>query len=134
MVLCLQYTAFCWKISPYIYHSTDLMVSNFFHSMGIPCSLYTDDRHNGQLQISPKQGASASFRSLDEHNLAGAKSPIFLVAYFLIKLGYFLGLPKSVLMPCKVAPYLDYLSDSFQEVLVLSLRRRRNFRILFNRF
>ena len=42
--------------------------------MGIPCSLYIDDRHNGQLQISPKQGAYASFRSLDEHNLAASKS------------------------------------------------------------
>ena len=83
---------FGWKISPYIYHSTGLMVSNFFRSMGIPCSLYIDDRHNGQLQISPKRGAYASFRSLDEHNLAAAKSAIFLVAYFLIKLGYFLGL------------------------------------------
>ena len=85
---------FGWKISPYIYHSTGLMVSNFFRLMGIPCSLYIDDRHNGQLQISPKQGAYASFRSLDEHNLAAAKSAIFLVAYFFIKLGYFFGPSK----------------------------------------
>ena len=70
---------FGWKISPYVYHSTGLMVSNFFRSMGIPCSLYIDDRHNGQLQISAKRGAYASFRSLDEHNLAAAKSAIFLV-------------------------------------------------------
>ena len=62
--------------------------------MRIPCSLYIDDRHNGQLQISPKQGAYASFKSLDEHDLAAAKSAIFLVAYFLIKLGYLFGPSK----------------------------------------
>ena len=103
------------------------MVSNFFRSMGIPCSLYIDDRHNGQLQISPKRGAFASFRNLDEHNLAAAKSVIFLVAYFLIKLGYFLGLPKSVLMPRKVVPYLGYLSDSSREVSSLIPEKREKF-------
>ena len=48
---------FGWKISPFIYHSTGLVVSDFFRSIGIPCSLYIDDRHNGQLQIPPNQGA-----------------------------------------------------------------------------
>ena len=71
------------------------MVSNFFRSVGIPCSLYIDDRHNGQLQISPRRGAYAAFVNPDEHNLAAAKSAVVLVAFFLIKLGYFLGLPKS---------------------------------------
>ena len=118
---------FGWKISPYIYHSTGLMVSNFFRSMGIPCSLYIVDRHNGQLQISPKRGAFASFRNLDEHNLAAAKSAIFLVAYFLVKLGYFLGLSKSVLMPRKVVPYLGYLSDSSREVFSLIPEKREKF-------
>ena len=36
---------FGWKISPYVYHSTGLLASNFFRSIGIPCSLYIDDRH-----------------------------------------------------------------------------------------
>ena len=91
------------------------MVSNFFRSVGIPCSLYIDDRHNGQLQISPRCGAYAAFVNPDEHNLAAAKSAVFLVAFFLIKLGYFLGLPKSILMPRKVVPYLGFLSDSPRE-------------------
>ena len=63
------------------------MVSNFFRSMGIPCLLHIDDPHNGQLQISPKQGAYASFRSLNEYTLAATKSAIFLVAYVFTKLG-----------------------------------------------
>ena len=118
---------FGWKISPFVHHSTGLMVSNLFRSVGIPCSLYIDDRHNGQLQISPRRGAYAAFVNPDEHNLAAAKSAVFLVAFFLIKLGYFLGLPKSILMPRKVVPYLGFLSDSPREVFHLFPEKREKF-------
>jgi len=40
---------FGWKISAYIYHSTGLLVSHYLRSIGVPCSLYIDDRHNGEL-------------------------------------------------------------------------------------
>ena len=40
-----------WKISPYVYHTTGLLASNFFRSIGIPCSLYIDDQHNKELQV-----------------------------------------------------------------------------------
>lgn len=73
---------FGWKISPYVYHSTGLLASNFFRSIGIPCSLYIDDRHNGQLQVQLKQGAYAKFATEDRRNLAAANSAIFLVALF----------------------------------------------------
>ena len=118
---------FGWKISPFVYHSTGLVVSNFFRSIGIPCSLYIDDRHNGQLQIPPNQGAYANLANPDEHNFAAAKSAIFLVAYFLIKLGYFLGLPKSILMPRKIVPYLGFLSDSSREVFHLIPEKKEKF-------
>ena len=69
--------------------------------------------HNGQLQIPPNQGAYANLANLDEHNLAATKSAIFLEVYFLIKLGYFLGLPKFILMiPRKIVPHLGFLSDA----------------------
>ena len=118
---------FGWKISPFVYHSTGLVVSNFFRPIGIPCSLYIDDRHNGQLQIPTIQGAYAKFANPDEHNLEAAKSAIFLVAYFLIKLGCFLGLPKSILMPCKIVPYLGFLSDSSREVFHLIPEKKEKF-------
>ena len=115
------------KISPFVHHSTGLVVSNFFRSMGIPCSLYIDDRHNGQLQNPPNQGAYANIANLDEHNLAAAKSAIFLVAYFLTKFEYFLGLPKSILMPRKIVPYLGFLSDSSREVFHLIPEKKEKF-------
>ena len=96
--------------------------------MKVPCSLYIDGRHNAQLQISaPNQGACANLAILDEHNLAAGKSVIFLVAYFLIKLGYFLGLPKSILMPRQIVPYLGFLSDSSREVFHLIPGKKEKF-------
>jgi len=47
---------FGWKISPFIYHSTGLVATNFFRSLKIPCLLYIDDRHNGQLQVPLNSG------------------------------------------------------------------------------
>ena len=63
---------FGWKISPFVYHSTGLVVSNFFRSMGIPCSLYIDDRHNGQPQIPPNQGAYVNLSSCEISYLFGS--------------------------------------------------------------
>ena len=81
----------------------------------------------GQLQIPPKQGAYANLANLDEHSLAAAKSAIFLITYFLIKQGYFLGVPKSILMPRKIVPYLGFLSDSSREVIHLIPEKKGKF-------
>ena len=56
-----------------------------------------DDRHNGQLQVNLTQGAFQQLTSMEERYLAAAKSVLFLVAYHLLQLGYFLGLAKSIL-------------------------------------
>ena len=42
---------FGWKLSPFIYQSTDLVVTHYLGSIGLPCSLYIHDIHNGQQQI-----------------------------------------------------------------------------------
>ena len=51
----------------------------------------------------------------------------FLWLTFWIKLGYFLGLQKSVLMPCKVVPYLGFLSDSSREIFHLIPEKKEKF-------
>ena len=87
---------FGWKISAYVYHSTGLLVSHFLRSIGVPCSLYIDDRHNGELQFK-NSGPSESFSTAHSDGLrfAAAKAAVFLAAYTLSSLGYTLGL-KSV--------------------------------------
>ena len=90
---------FGWKISPYIYHTTGLLASNFFRSISIPCSLYIDDRHNGELQVPLDRGEYCTIDNNDARHHMAAESAVFLVAYHLVRLGYFLGLAKSVLVP-----------------------------------
>ncbi|KAK3706538.1 hypothetical protein QZH41_013030, partial [Actinostola sp. cb2023] len=111
---------FGWKISPFVYHSTGLMASNFFRSSGIPCSLYIDDCHNGQLQVDLTQGEYVGMTSEDDRNLAAGKSAIFVVSYYLIKLGYFLGISKSILSPSNTVAYLGFISDSGHQAGVSS--------------
>ncbi|KAK3746007.1 hypothetical protein QZH41_002167 [Actinostola sp. cb2023] len=118
---------FGWKISPFVYHTTALVSSNWFRSIGIPCSIYIDDRHNGQLQVARTHGAFASLTSVDEYNQASAKSALVIVAYTLIELGYFLGLSKSILAPRMVVPYLGFLVDSSRQAFVLIPEKRRKF-------
>ena len=118
---------FGWKISPYVYHNTGLVATRFFRSLKVPCLLYIDDRHNGQLQISLDKGVYADILSLDERRFAAAKSALFLVAYFFIQLGYFLGLAKSVLSPRMVVPYLGFLSDSARQVFHLIPEKKNKF-------
>lgn len=118
---------FGWKISPFVYHSTGLVASNFFRSIGIPCTLYIDDRHNGQLQVDLNQGVYGQLSSTEERNLAAAKSAIFLVGYHLIQLGYFLGLAKSILMPAKRVPYLGFVVDSSHQAFDLIPAKRQKF-------
>ena len=77
---------FGWKSSPYIYHTTGLVVSHFFRSRKIARSLYTGDRHTCLLQVSLSQGAFTLLEGDDARNFAAAKSAIFVVAYYLIKL------------------------------------------------
>lgn len=98
-----------------------------FRSMGIPCSLYIDDRHNGALLVDLERGAYAQFPRQDEKNLAAARSSIYLVCYFLISLGYFLGLSKSILEPSKVVPYLGFLCDSEPQVFNLIPAKKEKF-------
>ena len=116
---------FGWKISPYVYHTTGLLASNFFRSIGIPCSLYIDDRHNGELQVPLDKGEYYTIDNDDARHRALAESAVFLVAYHLVRLGYFLGLAKSVLVPSQTVPYLGFLSDSAQEVFHLKPEKRQ---------
>jgi hypothetical protein len=118
---------FGWKLSPYVYHSTGLLASNLFRSLGIPCLLYIDDRHNGQLQVAHDKGAYALLPTTDARNFAAAQSAIFLVAFYLVRLGYFLGLSKSILIPRQEVPFLGFRADSVRELFHLILTKKQKF-------
>ena len=85
------------------FSSTKRLQEFFFQNHPPP-----NDRHNGQLQVQLDQGEYAALPTEDQRNFAVAQSTIFLVAYHLIRLGYFLGLAKSILTPKKVVPSLGW--------------------------
>ena len=118
---------FGWKLPPYVYHTTGLLAPDFFRSIGIPCSLYINDRHNGELQVPLDKGEYCSIDNGDARHLADAESAVFLVAYHLVRLGYFLGLTKSVLVPNQMVLYLGFLSDSAREVFHLKPEKSQSF-------
>ena len=118
---------FGWKISLFVYHTTGLVATDFFRSLGIPCLLFIDDRHNGELQVDLNRGPYSQLQTLDERNLAAANSAIYLVCYYLVQLGYFLGLSKSILCPAQVVPYLGFLSNSVRQAFGLIPAKKGKF-------
>ena len=116
---------FGWKLSAFVKHSIGLLVSHYFRSIGIPCSLYIDDRHSSQIRL-PRD--SSLVRSLDPEklNLISAQIASFLVCYTLVKLGYCIGLQKSILQPSQSVPYLGFDCDSrLQAFRLLPLKKQK---------
>lgn len=79
--------------------------------MGIPCSLYIDDRHNSQIHL-PRGSSLPKSLGPDELNLACARIASFVVCYTLVKLSYCIGLQKSILLPSQSVPYLGFKCES----------------------
>ncbi|XP_048579625.1 uncharacterized protein LOC125560975 [Nematostella vectensis] len=100
---------FGWKASAYIYHSTGLLASHYFRSIG---ALYIDDRHTGELVLQSTHSANAALGSDLERGRARANAAAFLVFFTLLSLGYFLGLAKSSLIPKQRVRYLGFYIDS----------------------
>ena len=90
---------FRWKSSAYIYHTTGLLASLYFRSLGINCSLNIDDRQMGQIHFASQVVPTPckNFSSQRDSNFTIANVAI-VVSYTLVSLGYFLGLQKSILV------------------------------------
>ena len=69
-------------ISAYVFHSTGLLVSHFLRSIGVPCSLYIDDRHNGELQFK-NSGLQRVFQQLISDELGFAAATEAAIFFFL---------------------------------------------------
>ena len=118
---------FGWKSSAYIYHTTGLLASHYFRSLTIPCSLYIDDRHNGQLLSATQSHCYSSLPSLEDQSRAAALSASFIVCYTLISLGYYLSLEKSILLPRQEVPYLGFLVNSVKQSFLLLDKKKQKF-------
>jgi hypothetical protein len=77
---------FGWKLSAFVYHTTGSLVSSYLRTIGIPYSLYIDDRHSSQIVFpatSPPPVVIAC-KSVDERNFTLARIAIFLLFFFII--------------------------------------------------
>ena len=118
---------FGWKLSAYVYHSTGLLASIYFRSIGIPCSLYIDDRHTSQICFSTASSSPVlSGKQGRDVDYTLAQIAIFVVCYSLTDLGYTIGLQKSSLIPSKVVKYLGFECDSsLQAFRILPSKKER---------
>ena len=92
---------FGWKNSPYVYQTIGLVATNFLRQKGIACSLYIDDRLNGEL-FTKKGFWSRPIRQQDTgYSYKSAEAALYIVYKVLTHLGYFLGLKKCVLAPAQ---------------------------------
>ena len=94
------------KKSAFIYYSTGLAASNFIPDLGVPCSLYIDDRLNSVLLSREGCWSVPPIDTDRVFSLRAAQAAIYIVCYFPVDLGYFLGFTKSILQPSTCMTYL----------------------------
>lgn len=110
---------FGWKNSPFIYQTVGLGPTNFFRSLGVACSLYIDDRLNGELFASKGFWSRPLLQRTPEYSYQSAEAVFYIVCSVLVNLGYFLGLSKCVLVPVTRIRYLGMIVDSIAQAFCI---------------
>lgn len=115
---------FGWKASAYLYHSIGLAATCYVRSLGVPCSQYVDDRHNGQLRL-PHSQLLPSFSGFQLAEMA-----VYFACVTSISLGYFIGIKKSCLIPSVAVSILSYICHSEKQTFLLPQEKRDKFAAL----
>lgn len=121
---------FGWKISPYIYHTIGLAATGFLRSQGVPCSLYIDDRLNGELITATGRWAKLPQERPKDFRYEAAEAALYVVLSVLIAFGYTIGIKKSVLAPTTSLEYLGLTVDSEKQSFLIPQRKKESFAIL----
>ena len=100
---------FGWKVSAFLHQTIGLAAINYVRSFGVPCALYIDDRHVGQLRL-PLRPLSSSFSACQLAEMAG-----YIACFTSISLEYFIALTKSSLLPATALTFLGYVCDSVRQ-------------------
>ena len=109
--------------SPFIYHTLGYAVSGYFRKLGVPCSLYIDDRLQGELWTSSGPWSSSPVCRSASFRRRAASAAIAIVLLTLVDLGYTIGIEKSVLVPTTSLEYLGFVVDSKKQAFVLPERK-----------
>ena len=93
-----------------------LTVSGAARSIGVPVSQYIDVQHVGQLFTAP--------------SFLLALEAAYIMCYFLVEAGYFIGLDKSQSTPFTCLRFLGFICDSERQAFVIPQDKRNNFATL----
>ncbi len=115
---------FGWKNSAYIYHSTNLQVTSYLRAWMIPNLIYIDDRLIEQYRGKKVQDLTTYQRS---------ELSCYAACELLIRVGYCIGLDKSVLVPQMVLGFLGVLVDTWKQAFLLTAKRKQKFATLRDR-
>ena len=80
---------FGFKKSPFVYQIIGLAATNYFRSVGIACSLYIDDRLNGEIFTNEGYWSKLVGERDAVFSKQSAEADLFIVCRLLIQLGYF---------------------------------------------
>ena len=98
-------------------------MSGYLRSLGIPCSLYIDDRLNGELLRDQGTWSCPPGQRGEAFSFQAAKAALFIVLYTLVRLGYTVGIAKSVLYPTQSLTYLGLIVDSKKQAFRLPMEK-----------
>ena len=118
---------FGWKNSPYIYQTVGLGPTHFFRGLGITCSLYIDDRLNGEILRLEGTWSRPLCERTPEYSFQSARAALYIICKVLVNIGYFLGLSKCVLHPVNRIQYLGMLIDSPAQAFGIPQDKRQRF-------
>lgn len=114
---------FGFKNSAYVYHTTNLQAISYLRQLRIACLLYIDDRlmerFTGRLN-NPELNTS----------YGRALIAVYCVAQVTIRLGYFIGLKKSQLVPVRGLEFLGAFINAPIQSFMLPERKRLSFTLL----
>ncbi|KXJ05706.1 hypothetical protein AC249_AIPGENE24378, partial [Exaiptasia diaphana] len=121
---------FGWKCSPYVYQTLGLVATIFFRKKGIACSLYIDDRLNGEVFAEEGRWSRPMTQRDSEFSYEAATAALYVVLRILTHLGYYLGLKKCVLVPVQRLVFLGLWVDSKLLAFEIPRDKKERFAIL----
>ena len=110
------------KISLYIYDTISLVASGYLRACGIPCSLYIDDRLNGELLTCQGPWSVLPESRGQEYKFSAAISS-YCILSLLVDLGYTIGITTFVLYQTTSVEYLGLTVDSLKQAFIVPRRK-----------
>ena len=111
---------FGWKSSAYVYHTTNCQIADFLRRHQVPVLTFIDDRWLSEIMStdSPADGFTR------------AQIAIYAACQIVLRLGFFINLEKSVLVPQRVILFLGLHIHSIDRAFSVPSNKKKQFQEL----